>query len=61
MIKLVRNHPHNTTTLWEFLWTKNEGSDKTSSKGPSTKYDHFMRVSMDKDEENDYGKKWKKG
>ena len=26
---------------------------KTSTKGPSTKYDHFMRVSIDKNEENE--------
>ena len=32
---------------------KNEGSDKTSSKGPCTKYDKFKRASMDKNEEKD--------
>ena len=32
---------------------KNKENEKTSSKGPSTKYDHFMKVSMDKKEENE--------
>ena len=32
---------------------KNEEKDKNSCKGPSTKWDHYMRVSMDKNEEND--------
>ena len=26
---------------------------KTSTKGPSAKYDHFMRVSMDENEKNE--------
>ena len=32
---------------------ENEENERTSTKGPSTKYDHFMRVSMDKNEENE--------
>ena len=54
MIKLqVRNHPQNTATLFmRVSMDGNEENDKTSSKGPSTKYDHIMRVSMDENEEN---------
>ena len=32
---------------------ENEENEKTSTKGPSTKYDHFMRVCTNKNEENE--------
>ena len=32
---------------------ENKDNDKTSSKGPSTKYDNFKIVSIDKNEEKD--------
>ena len=42
-----------TSTQGPVSMNRNEKEWKTSTKGPSTKYDHFMRVSMDENEENE--------
>ena len=48
----LRDHPQNTITLWEFLQTKMK-KWKSSTKGPSTKYERFIGFSMDENEENE--------
>ena len=51
----VRGHPQNMTILFMRVCTnKNEENEKNLQfEGPSTKYDHFIRVSMDENEENE--------
>ena len=49
---------HKIRPLYESLYRQKWRKWNTSTQGPSTKYDHFMRVCTDKNEENEEPSTW---